>query len=403
MLEALSSAALLPLILATLCAAAGGLVAARRAERLRARVTAFIFLACLPVPLLFAAAMYRTTLVEAEYAKSDALRMAKLIGGQQAAVLDSVRGLLEVVGRSVRIRGELATCEAYLEEIRQHNPIITAINRVEPDGRIACSSRHASSGADVSDLGYIRQAAESGALTLSGYRMGIVTGRPLIGMALPVRGGDGRTDFLVVAGIGLDGLGVSLAETDLPAGTETVLVDAEGRLLAARPATAGPLGGTVPWAAQARRDIAGAGVSAIGPERRLVAAAPFGPGGSGASVMVALPPDFADRTLNRLLRDAGLAVAAGMAVMLLAAWFVSQHLVVRWIGAMAAAAGAVGRGDLGRRVGPPYERGELGELARAFDGMAGALQRRERAAVAAAAELRASAAAAQRCPRVGSR
>ena len=64
--------------------------------------------------------------------------------------------------------------------------------------------------------------------------------------------------------------------------------------------------------------------------------------------------------------------------------------IVRRVKALVDATRRVAEGDLAARIGPPYGRGELGHLARAFDEMALALQERQGEAERARAELQAS-------------
>jgi signal transduction histidine kinase len=64
--------------------------------------------------------------------------------------------------------------------------------------------------------------------------------------------------------------------------------------------------------------------------------------------------------------------------------------VVRRVRSLVEATRRVAGGDLAARIGPPYGRGELGQLARAFDEMAMALQERQGETERARAEVQAS-------------
>ena len=63
-------------------------------------------------------------------------------------------------------------------------------------------------------------------------------------------------------------------------------------------------------------------------------------------------------------------------VALAAAWFGGERFVLRQVRALSNAARKLGAGDLSIRTGLRYERGELGQLARTFDGMAQSLEQR---------------------------
>jgi PAS domain S-box-containing protein len=60
----------------------------------------------------------------------------------------------------------------------------------------------------------------------------------------------------------------------------------------------------------------------------------------------------------------------------LAAWFGADVFVLRQIKALLLATNRLSAGDLGARTGPPYARGEIGQLSHAFDQMADTLQQR---------------------------
>lgn len=98
-----------------------------------------------------------------------------------------------------------------------------------------------------------------------------------------------------------------------------------------------------------------------------------------------------------LLASTGQVIDARLAALTLAALVVTalggtaaDLFIVRRVKGLVHATRCVAEGDLGARIGPPYGRGELGQLARAFDEMAAALQERQGEAERAKSELHAS-------------
>src|SRR5512136_2340089 len=59
-----------------------------------------------------------------------------------------------------------------------------------------------------------------------------------------------------------------------------------------------------------------------------------------------------------------------------AAWFGGERFVLRQVRTLTKSARQLARGDLSSRTGLAAEAGELGELARIFDSMAGSLEER---------------------------
>lgn len=80
-------------------------------------------------------------------------------------------------------------------------------------------------------------------------------------------------------------------------------------------------------------------------------------------------------------------IAVSAAFALVVAWLGSDLFIVRRTRALVAATRRLATGDLSARTGVPYGRGEIGQLARAFDEMAAGLQVRDMSAREAEAVL----------------
>jgi diguanylate cyclase (GGDEF)-like protein len=94
-------------------------------------------------------------------------------------------------------------------------------------------------------------------------------------------------------------------------------------------------------------------------------------------VLITVPLSRVFEAANRaMIRDL-LGITLATLFLLVAAWFGSEWLMLRKFRALLGAAQRMRSGDLNARTGIPYGEEELGQLARAFDDMAGALQQRE--------------------------
>lgn len=174
------------------------------------------------------------------------------------------------------------------------------------------------------------------------------------------------------------------AKTGLPPGSTFTVVDRQGVIVARHPNPETWVGTTAPEAAivEAIRARAEGVSEALGADgtRRLFAFTPFGSvAGAGAVYLsIGIPKEAAFAEADRMLARnlLGLTVVAGLALM--AAWAGSDLFILRRVNALLRATERLGAGDLQARTGLPYGTGELSRLARAFDGMAEAIGRRQR-------------------------
>ncbi len=112
------------------------------------------------------------------------------------------------------------------------------------------------------------------------------------------------------------------------------------------------------------------------------------PEGEQHFIRIGIPAADAYAEAKRgLLVNVSLLAVAGL-VALLAAWRLSDPLVLQPLRAVFAATEGLGRGDFGVRVGAPYPAGEFGRLARAFDAMAAALQAHDKGRAQAESQVR---------------
>ena len=93
---------------------------------------------------------------------------------------------------------------------------------------------------------------------------------------------------------------------------------------------------------------------------------------------------------NRLLLRNFVGLAVVILVALAAAWWAGDLLLLRRLRALVEATKRLGTGDLSARTGLPYGKGELDQLARAFDDMATSLQAQRAEAERAEARRRAT-------------
>ena len=192
----------------------------------------------------------------------------------------------------------------------------------------------------------------------------------------------------------LSWLSQSAAEYGLSSDTTLLLVDQNGKILRAYPATAQWTGKVIKGGSlmQAVLSLQNGVTQALDPTGlpRLFAFTPLPQSPANSQVYLALGTPLADIlsiTDSLMLADlVGLLIALFLA--LAAAWFGGEYFVLRRVRSLAKATQAIMQGDLSARTGKPYGTGELSELARVFDQMAELLDQRDRQRAQAEQEIR---------------
>ncbi len=308
-------------------------------------------------------------------------RLAREIAFEQEVVTEGVHQLLTAVAQVPAVRRiEPAACSRLLAEVRERFPRYANLGVADAAGDVVCSARPTAGRVNVSDRTYFRRAIEANALAVSDYQVGRIIGRPVVTFGQPLTGPDGRPAGVVFAALDLAWLEQRAAHLGLRPGTTLTVIDRQGTVLLRWPDPEGKVGRSFADAAQVQLVLARGSGMAEGPElggaRHLYAFTPFGAANAPgvASLVIGLPTDLAFAELRRrlvlFLIGLGLTGTAALA----AGWLAGERLIGGRIRRLVQAADRLGRGEAGVPLGPPYGRGELGELEQAFDRAAASIQ-----------------------------
>jgi len=332
---------------------------------------------------------------EKERAGEDALRLTQIVAAQQGSVIEGARQLFVGLAQAPQVlAGDVAACRSYLAGVNSLETEYIAISLATLEGDIACSSVELDGPVNIRDREYVQRMLQTRQFTTGEYiiaRGGLDV--PTLPFAYPVTNQTGEITGILVSGLNLTWLNSFAAQTDLPEGTALSIVDRNGVLLVRYPDPAGFVGNVIPEssaldevAANGEAVVESSGLDGVS---RLYAFAPLNAGdGTGAYVRVGFATSSLYASLNeRLIRNLSLLAAVAL-LALLAAWFGGDWFVLRGVRALVGASSRLGGGDLQARTGLEHNQGEVGQLARAFDEMSEALERRERERHAAEAALR---------------
>ena len=350
-------------------------------SRLRVRLLLLVTLAVVPALLLALDSGLAQERVALKQANEDALTLARLAASSNTRLLEETRSLLSGLARAPGIRdGDLATCNAILAGVVRANALFTDLALVQANGDAVCRGTSLDDWSNVSDRHYFQHVVATREFAAADYRVERATGRGVILAGYPVVDADGQLRGVLHAGIDLTWLSRVADEMRFPSAAKLVVFDRDGVIWLQYPLT-GPAIGPVSGAASVRGELSqrperSGEYVGIDDTRYLYAYTPLNglEAEPTAWVSVSVPRDAILAEANWMLvrHLLGLGLVAILAVA--AAWFGGHAFILRRLDALVRATTRLASGDLTTRTGLDHEAGEIGELARAFDEMAGALQ-----------------------------
>jgi PAS domain S-box-containing protein len=361
---------------------------------LRSRLMLVVFLAMVPSLLLVAHlfSVERRTGVAA--AEANALRLAQLASYGHARLIHGARELLTTLSELPEIRSaDPAAATALLQRILPNYQFYVNLGLVSLDGNVIASAVPMKDGVSVAELPWFRQAVQSREFAVGEYQTGNIPGHPQLNFGYPVLDANGEVQAIVFVSLDLFAVGRSLFPVDLPPGSELVLTDRQGLVLARQPPSDQKLGLAAPQAEilKSVSSYHGEGATQVVTDAGawLYAYSPVGTKrGVDGYASIGIPLKTAYASATRQLRDPLLALALVLLLAVAAARWLGDVVVLRPVKALARAAQEVKAGDFKARTGLPNDGSELGQLAQVFDEMAMALQQRDAELKKAAEALR---------------
>ena len=328
-------------------------------------------------------------------AKEDALQLARVTAANQARLFEAERQLLATIAALPEVLGgDAAACSTRLAELRQQYPRYANLTVVTSDGETSCSALPFTPPVSVAQRSWFQHATQTRTFVVGDYQVGTITGKATVNVAYPILGAADQIRAIVCAALDVGWLNQLLAEAQPPEGTSLSMVDRTGTIMARSPDAERWVGQSLPKTPIVRTVLAqGAGTADL-PDldgvARLFAFKQLVGSGRNASLymVVGIPKAAVFAEANwvfvRSLIVLGVVALLGMVV----AWAGADVLILRRVQALVRATRRVAAGDLSARTSLTHDRGELGQLARAFDDMAHALETRQAEATQAEAALR---------------
>jgi len=353
----------------------------RRFASLRVRLLLLVLVALVPAVGLSLYAVLEQRQLSTLAVQETALRLARLASSDQGRLVTSTRQLLIGLARLPEVRArDGQRCGALFAELLAQYPLYANLGAIDGEGRLFCSGLPARAPINLADRAYFQRALKTRDFAVGEFQVGRATGKATINVGYPVVQDSGGLQGVVFAALDLAWLNQFVGEAQLPSGSTLTILDQKGTILVRHPESTKWVGrpaGDTTWAKTILKQRVGV-AEAVEPDdvARLVGFSPLlDREGGDVYVSIGIPTAVAFAEANRSLLRNVFAIAVVVAVALFAAYLWANTFVLRPVNALVAATRRVAGGDLSARTGLSSSLSELGQLARAFDEMAEALQR----------------------------
>lgn len=362
---------------------------------LRGRLVLLVCISTLPAILFTFYAANNERTAAAKRMKEEARHLAVLASREHRQQFEGAQNLLLQLGERLRKQGDSAAFTGnpeFLPALLSGFPQFANIGVLSAQGDVLGSALPIDHAASWRDNPAFARALKSKEVETGQYVVGLIVGRPVLQLAYAVRNASGEVRSVLFVALDLTWLDRLAHQVKLPPDYALIITDRDARVLAQggelsnEPLTAGTkiegVDGLLEGGATGLVKL-----SESGPRRLFVGERMEGV--TGVTVLAGLPFERvvveADFAFYRTLAALALLTLFTVGAALLAA----DVSVLRSLRGLSRAAKRFGEGELQSRARVSRGRGEIQDLALAFNSMADALAARHRESVAVQDQLRA--------------
>ena len=352
----------------------------------RARILVLVILAALPALILTGYSAIERRGSEERQARAELVRLVKLAAMQQWQVVEGARQMMVASSQTLlTVLEDKQRCTRYFAILlSQNRDSYHSMGLFAENGELFCNAATWRDKVYGGDRLYFRLAKETGRFAVGEYQIGRVTGQAGINFGFPVRDAQNKVRAVAFAGLDLENLARMAEETPVPPEGILSVIDVKGTVLSRKPALKERIGQKL-WNPQVIEAILAGSEGVLEAKGEdgvdwLLAHQVVYKNPDGAfplRVLVTVPLNRVFAEANRALTRDLLGITLATAFLLVGVWFGAEWFMLRKFRALLRAAEQMRGGDLNARTGIRYGKEELGQLAHAFDDMAGALQQRE--------------------------
>jgi len=352
---------------------------------IRKSLMVLVLLAVLPALAIMLYTGYELRGEVVDDAKSRALQQVQAMAAHHQRVVDNARLLLMTLAKSSEVRSlDALACKELLADILARNSAYVSLSLADSSGRILVAAPEALA-SDIGETKYFQDAMRTGVFTVGDYTLLKTQHRVVVQFAQPITGIGGDPVGILVAAFDLSYFGSIFFDTHLPERSVFTLTDANGMRLTRFPETE-----KYTWVTDLPQMVAHMsghdeegtfletgvdGVSRLYSFKRLhIQGASF----PYLMIRLGIPVDHALAEARSVILRNVVLLALATILALVTAWFVGEFTIMHRLNLLMEATSRLEAGDLSTRTGMSPRKGELGQLALAFDSMAEGLERKER-------------------------
>jgi signal transduction histidine kinase len=312
--------------------------------------------------------------------QNQAIGLAKLAAEEQQQIVQGIHQVLIALSELPAIKAKKSeVCNGALVGLKSRFPAFLSFLVTDANGQPFCDSNSDRKAVNVAGRPYFAEAMKTGAFTVGTYSIGLSVRRKVIQFVLPFYGDDGQIGGVIIAPLGLDWLADYIAHMSVPKGAALTVTDRNGTCLARYPdndkcvgKNVRPPDGDPRFGRKGTADIVG-----IDGIERIVGFSALGPDSGGLLVNFGLDKARAFAAIQRRTERDILLIALSALIVLGLTLLGARQFIRRPLGLLVDAANEWRLGNYARRV-VLRDKSEIAEVADSFNGMADALEHRER-------------------------
>lgn len=349
---------------------------------LRARVLAIVLVIFSPLFGLIALNYQEQRAYAEEKANTEALLITQNLATQHSQEIESAQQLLITLAEIPIVQTQnIETCnEVFARLLEQYAGKYSNIAQLDLEGTIICSSLPEALGLNYGEEQWFKDLTQTRQITFDSYRIGRITGLPVLPINYPVLNAQGELTGVVSVTLSLEWFSTFLSISSIPPQTNLTVLDRNDIILARFPDPETWVGKTHPnqFLIEEIHQRNGEGnlrTTGLDGKSRLYGFAPLQPTASGVYITVGIAEEVAFKDANNVRNRSLIVLFIAIVLTFVLAW-IGSSMIVRPVNHLVKTSHNLSTGDLRSRVQIKSSIAELDQLAETFNSMADSIEQR---------------------------